>query len=128
MLTCMEPDAYEEMLRLRQEMENVKLAAERQLLAEREELEVQYRAALAELDRKLADVGYVAGKGAAQTRRKPHASAKAHGSGIAAVCQVCGFQTVPPHDQRFRLHKRQEQKAPLTDAELTAAGMRRGER
>ena len=121
MLTCMEPDAYEEVLRLREEMGNVKQHAVKQLLAEREEIERQYREVRAEVDRKLADVGY-SPKSAKPAKGAP---AKAHGSGIAAVCQVCGFQTVPPHDQRFRLHKRQDVAAPLTGAELAAAGMRR---
>lgn len=38
-------------------------------------------------------------------------------------CPVCGFHTDPPHDRRS--HRSQTVKAPFTDAELAAKGLRR---
>ncbi len=38
-------------------------------------------------------------------------------------CPVCGYQTDPPHDRRS--HRSQTIKAPFTEAELVAKGLKR---
>jgi hypothetical protein len=97
---------YDDAKQAIQEAHELREKAIAQLLAER-----------ADIDRKLADLGH----GSPAAKAKPAAAKKA--TGIAAVCQVCGFGTEPPHDQRFRVHKDQPEAKPLTAAELKAAGL-----
>ena len=40
------------------------------------------------------------------------------------ICPICKIVTDPPHDARHKLHRAQGQnKKPLTDAELSSAGL-----
>lgn len=101
---------YEEAKELMAQAERARAEAIEELLNQRLAIDV-----------KLDELGY--GDLEKPSAAKPPARKKA--TGIAAVCQVCGFGTTPPHDQRFRVHKEQAEKKPLTPAELKAAGLAR---
>ena len=99
---------YEEAKRAIEQAEQLRIAAIHELIEQREGINA-----------KLKELGYTEPK-----FQHPDAGRK-KASGIASVCQVCGFGTTPPHDQRFKLHREQPEKKPLTEAELKKAGLAR---